>query len=76
MAWFDAILDKLTNKFHMLIGTCYGFALAVYHFKTHNELPPGFVNASYAFYAFLLGHAATYQKWPDQDRPDVDLRKL
>ena len=85
MAWLNAFLDKLTNKFHMLIGTCYGGALAVYYFKTHNDLGPGFVNATYAFYAFLAGHALTYQKWPDQDKPTVapdanlpvpDLRKL
>lgn len=82
MPRLDAFLDKLTNKFHMLLGTSYAIALAVYHFKTGKDLGPGFVNATYAFYAFLLGHAVTYQKWPDSSAPPdanlptPDLRKL
>ena len=69
MSWLNATLDKLTNKFHMVIGTCYASALAIYSLKSHHDLGPGLVNATYAFYAFLAGHALTYQKWPDQDQP-------
>lgn len=75
MAWVNAFLDKLTNKFHMLIGTVYGAALAIYYFKTHIDLGPGFVNATYAFYAFLLGHALTYQKWPDGSDQNTQIQK-
>jgi hypothetical protein len=62
----NAVLDKLTNKFHIILGCAAQASLIVYHFKTGKDLGPGLVNATYAFYAFLLGHAATYQKWPDQ----------
>lgn len=76
MAWINSVLnkissipvlDKLTNKFHIVIGVCYGSALAIYHFKTGKDIPPGLVSCTYALYGFLLGHAGVYQKWPDQD---------
>jgi hypothetical protein len=68
MSTINVVLDKLTNKFHIVLGTLAQGALIFYHFKTGKDLGPGLVNSVYAFYAFLLGHAATYQKWPDSDQ--------
>lgn len=61
------ILDALVNKFHIILGTAAQGALIFYHFKTGHDLGPGLVNTVYAYYAFLAGHALTYQKWPDKD---------
>lgn len=61
------ILDFMVNKAHTTIGVIYGAILLAYYMKTHRDLPPGMVSATYAFYGFLLGHAGIYQKWPDQD---------
>lgn len=61
------ILDALVNKFHTIIGTVYATGLVAYSFKTGHDIGPGLVNATYAFYAFLVGHAFTYQKYPDKD---------
>jgi len=58
-------LDAVMNKGHMVVGVAYGAGLAIYHVKTGHDLGANFVSATYAFYAFLLGHAAAYQKWPD-----------
>jgi hypothetical protein len=59
------ILDAIVNKFHIIIGTvCQGVILG-YHFKTGHDIGPGVVNTVYAFYALLVGHAFTYQKYPD-----------
>lgn len=66
----NKIWDALINKLHVAIGTVYAGALVAYRWKSGQDLGPGLTNASYAFYAFLLGHAGVYQKWPDQDRPD------
>lgn len=61
----DKIFDVIMNKAHVVIGTAYGVAILVFHLKTGKDLGPGVVNATYAFYAFLLGHAYTYQRFPD-----------
>lgn len=69
MTWkakLQPFLDKLTNYSHTLIGTAYAIAVAAYHFKTGRDIGSGFVTFSGYFYMFLLGHAAAYQKWPDQ----------
>ena len=63
--WFNTVLDKLTNKFHIVLACMSHGALMTYHFKTGKDIPPGLVNLTYAFYAFLGGHALTYQKYPD-----------
>lgn len=62
-----SILNRLTNYSHTAIGTCYAAGACLYHFKTGHDLGSGFVTFSGYFYAFLLGHAAAYQKWPDSD---------
>jgi len=62
-----SILDRLTNSFHIVIGTGTQAAVIFYHFKTGHDLGPNVTNSLYAFYAFLCGHAFTYQKWPDKD---------
>lgn len=69
----NTVLDKLTNKFHIVLGCLCQGALMAYHFKTGKDLGPGLVNSTYAFYAFLAGHAFTYQKYPDT--PDQDVPK-
>jgi hypothetical protein len=63
------ILDRLTNYSHTAIGSLYAMSALAYHVKTHNDLGSNFVAFSGTFYAFLLGHAAVYQKWPDKDNP-------
>lgn len=72
MKWFqhpivDKLLNKLTNYSHTAIGSGYAVAALVYHFKSGHDLGSGFVTFSGYFYAFLLGHAGVYQKWPDQN---------
>lgn len=64
---FDKLFDTIINKFHIVLGTIAQGAVIFYHFKTGKDLGPGVVNSLYAFYAFLLGHAGVYQKWPDGD---------
>jgi hypothetical protein len=71
MNW-DRVLDIVINKVHMVVACIYGGGLAVYSLKTGHDLGPGLVNATYAFYGFLAGHALTYQKWPDKDDKDKD----
>jgi hypothetical protein len=63
---FQSILDTLVNKFHIVLGTACQAAIIGYHFKTGHDVGPGVVNTVYAFYAFLAGHAFTYQRYPDQ----------
>jgi hypothetical protein len=65
METLNKILDTLINKFHIVLGTACQGAIVIYHFKTGHDLGPGVVNTVYAFYAFLAGHAFTYQKYPD-----------
>jgi hypothetical protein len=62
-----SVLNKLTNYSHTAIGTGYAVAALLYHVKTSHDLGNGFVTFSGYFYAFLLGHAAAYQKWPDKE---------
>lgn len=62
---FSGFLDTIINKFHIVLGTGAQAAIIVYHFKTGKDVGPGVVNTVYAFYAFLAGHALTYQKYPD-----------
>ena len=61
----NKILDALINKFHIILASVAQGAIIVYHFKTGHDVGPGVVNTVYAFYAFLAGHAFTYQKYPD-----------
>lgn len=63
---FQSALDTLINKFHIIIASATQGAIFVYHFKTGHDLGPGVVNTVYAFYALLVGHAFTYQRYPDQ----------
>lgn len=60
-------LDVLMNKFHIIIASGAQGALLAYHFKTGHDIGSGVQNTIYAFYAFLGGHALTYQKFPDAD---------
>jgi hypothetical protein len=64
---FDKILDIVINKFHIILGAVAQAAIFVYHFKTGHDIGAGVQNTVYAYYAFLLGHAGVYQKWPDAD---------
>jgi len=66
MNW-DKIYDTIINKLHVVLGCVTQGTLIVYHFHSGKDLGPGLVSTVYAFYGFLLGHAATYQKWPDKD---------
>lgn len=67
MNW-DKVYDTLINKFHIVLGALTQGTIIVYHFRTGHDLGAGVVNTVYAWYAFLAGHAFTYQKWPDQDQ--------
>lgn len=64
---FNKFLDLLINKFHIILGTGAQAAVLVYHFKTGHDIGPGIQNSLYGYYAFLAGHALTYQKYPDAD---------
>jgi hypothetical protein len=66
-AKLQPVLDKVTNYSHTVIGTAYAVAAITYHFKTGKDLGSGFVTFSGYFYAFLAGHFAASQKWPDKD---------
>jgi len=63
--WLQKTLDTIVNKFHIIIGVVSQGAILAYHFKTGKDIGPGVVNTVYAFYAMLVGHAFTYQKYPD-----------
>jgi hypothetical protein len=64
---FDKILEVVVNKLHIIIGTATQAAVLAYHFKTGHDIGSGIQNSLYGFYAFLTGHALTYQKYPDVD---------
>jgi len=64
---WQKVLDSVTNKFHIVMGSAAQGALIIYHIKTGKDIGPGIQNSLYAYYAFLLGHAGVYQKWPDSD---------
>jgi hypothetical protein len=68
----SSVLDTLINKFHIVLGSAAQFAIIAYHFKTGKDVGPGVVNTVYAYYAFLAGHAFTYQRYPDKD-PDPNV---
>lgn len=59
------ILDVLINKFHIILATLCQGALLGYHFKTGHDIGAGIQNTVYGYYAFLAGHALTYQRYPD-----------
>ena len=63
----DKIFDLLINKFHIILGTGCEAAILFYHFHTGHDIGSGVQGTVYAFYAFLAGHAFTYQKYPDHD---------
>jgi hypothetical protein len=67
----QTLLDKLTNYSHTVIGSAYAIATLVYHINSGKDIGPNFVTFSGYFYAFLLGHAGVYQKWPDPAVPAV-----
>ena len=69
MNW-DKIYDTIINKFHIVLGSAAQAAIFVYHFKTGHDIGSGVQNTVYGFYAFLAGHALTYQKYPDQPAAD------
>ena len=66
----DKLFDTIINKLHIALGCVVQAAIIAYHFRTGRDLGPGVTNTVYAFYAFLLGHAGVYQKWPDSEKPD------
>lgn len=68
---FDKLFDVLINKFHIVLGSIAQAAIFVYHFKTGRDIGAGVQNTVYGFYAFLAGHALTYQKYPDAPAPPV-----
>lgn len=67
----DRLLDMLTNKLHIFIGSLVHSAILLFHFKTHLDIPSGIQNSEYAFLAFLAGHAFTYQRYPDKDNTNA-----
>lgn len=71
---FHSVWDVLVNKFHIALAVACQSAVLFYAYHFQKDLGPGIVNTVYAFYAFLGGHAFTYQKWPDQDSPIGGVR--
>jgi hypothetical protein len=65
MNW-DKVYDTVINKLHVVLAAVTQSVILVYHFKTGHDIGNGVQGTVYAFYAFLGGHALTYQKWPDQ----------
>lgn len=63
-----SILAKFTNDLHVPIALVVFVVTTSYHFHTGKDLGSGYVSSLYAFYAFLGGHAAVFQKWPDKDQ--------
>jgi hypothetical protein len=66
---WSSLLDTFINKFHMILGSACQGAILFYHFKTGHDLGSGVQNTVYGYYAFLAGHALTYQKYPDSTNP-------
>ncbi len=64
---FDKVFDTLINKFHILLAATAQGAVLAYQFKTGHDIGSGIQNSLYGFYAFLAGHAFTYQRYPDAD---------
>ena len=60
------VLDAFTNKLHMIVGSLYAAGILGYVMHTQKDIGMGFVAFCGTFYAFLLGHAYTYQVHPDQ----------
>lgn len=67
----DKAFDFLINKFHIVLGTVAQATVLAYQYKTGHDIGPGIQNSLYGYYAFLAGHALTYQKYPDQDKDKV-----
>ena len=62
-----SILAKFTNDAHVPIALFVFAVTSTFHFISGKDLGSGYVSSLYAFYGFLAGHAAAYQKWPDKD---------
>jgi hypothetical protein len=67
----DKFFDVLINKLHIALGAVVQGAILFYHFHTGHDIGPGIQNTVYAYYAFLLGHAGVYQKYPDKGDPNA-----
>lgn len=50
-------LEKLNADFHIPVALLIFGTTTIYHFRTHLDLGPQYVNSIYALYAFLGGHA-------------------
>jgi hypothetical protein len=57
---------RVVNDAHVPIALLVFLVTTVYHFWTGRDLGASYTNSLYAFYAFLTGHAAAYQVWPDK----------
>lgn len=64
MSWLSTMLDKLKNDFHIPIAVLIFGTITTLHGVTKRDLGPQYVNAIYATYLFLGGHAGT-QAWKD-----------
>lgn len=62
-------LSAILKDFHVPIALVVFTTTTIYHFYTHADLGPQYVNSLYAFYAFLGGHAYVNRK---QDNGDSD----
>jgi hypothetical protein len=58
------VLDKLNNSSHILIGLMIFAVVTTIHVWTKRDLGPQYVNAVYATYLFLGGHAGM-KAWKD-----------
>lgn len=63
----DKLTDYIVNKLHIVLGAITQGVILFYCFHTGHDLGAGVQNTVYAYYAFLLGHAGVYQKYPDKD---------
>jgi hypothetical protein len=62
-------LSKLMNDCHIPIALVVMAVTTGYHFYTHLDLGPNYVDSIKFFYLFLAGHATAYQVWPDKSGP-------
>lgn len=70
MNW-DRVYDIVINKLHVVLAAVTQGAIIVFHFKTGRDIGNGVQGTVYAWYAFLAGHALTYQKFPDANNDGV-----
>lgn len=66
----NTVVSTIVNDFHIPIALFVFIVTTVYHFYTHQDLGPNYIESIKYFYGFLALHAGAYQIWPDKDKQD------